>query len=200
MKKPNFEGAIAYILQRLESELSPALTYHSLYHTRDDVIPATRRLAGLIGLSEQDIQVLEVAAAYHDAGFLIQYREHELAGVSVAQKVLPQFGFIEETIKTVSGMIMATRLPQSPKNLMEEILADADLDSLGRYDFFERGNKLREERTLRGEQITDSAWYDEQVRFLRGHRYFTQAARSLRDEGKKQHLEALRTIIEHLPK
>lgn len=200
MTKPDFEGAIAYILKRLENELSPALTYHSLYHTRDDVVPATRRLGGLIGLSEQDLQLLEVAAAYHDAGFIIQYREHELAGVSIAQKVLPQFGFSEEVIRTISGLIMATRLPQSPRTLMEEILADADLDSLGRFDFFERGNKLREERTLRGEHITDAAWYDEQVRFLRGHRYFTQAARAIRDEGKKHHLEELRVIIENLPK
>lgn len=200
MTKPDFEGAIIYILRRLENELSPALTYHSLFHTRDDVIPATRRIGELIGLSGQDIQLLEVAAAYHDGGFLIQYREHEMAGVSIAQKVLPQFGFSEEMSRTISGMIMATRLPQSPKTLMEEILADADLDSLGRYDFFERGSKLREERTLRGEHITDVAWYDEQVRFLRGHRYFTQAARTLRDEGKKQHLEALRVIIEKLPR
>lgn len=198
MSKPNYQGAIAFILKRLEEELSPELTYHSLYHTRDDVIPATRRLAEFIGLSEQDIQLLEVAAAYHDAGFLLQYREHELAGVNVAQKYLPQFGFSQDAIRTVTGMIMATRLPQSPKNLLEEILADADLDSLGREDFFKRGNKLREERTLRGEQITDEAWYHEQIRFLRSHHYFTQAARTLRDDGKKKHLEILRIWLDEL--
>ncbi|GAB4578648.1 MAG: hypothetical protein Fur0022_13840 [Anaerolineales bacterium] len=200
MRKPDYQGAIAFIVKRLEEELSPELTYHSHYHTQYDVIPATRRIAELIGLSERDIPLLEVAAAYHDAGFLIQYREHELAGVRVAQKYLPGFGFSEEAIRAISNMIMATRLPQSPKNLMEEILADADLDSLGREDFFERGNKLREERTLRGEQITDEAWLNEQIRFLRGHRYFTQAARTLRDEGKKKHLEILKKRLENLSK
>lgn len=198
MKKSDYQGAIAFILKRLEEDLSPELTYHSLYHTRDDVIPATRRLGEWIGLSEQDIHLIEVAAAYHDAGFLVQYREHELAGVQVVQKYLPKFGFSEEAIRAISGMIMATRLPQSPKNLMEEILADADLDSLGRADFFERGNKLREERMLRGEHITDEGWYNEQIRFLRGHRYFTQAARTLRDEGKQKHLEILKGWLENL--
>jgi len=191
MKKPDFQGAIAYIVKRLEDELSPALLYHSLYHTQEDVLPATRRLAEWIGLSEQDVQLLEVAAAFHDAGFLVQYREHELAGVNIAQQFLPRFGFSEEHVRAVSGMIMATRLPQSPKTLMEEILADADLDSLGREDFFVRGNKLREERTLRGEQFSDESWFQEQIRFLKGHRYFTQAARTLRDERKKKHLEIL---------
>lgn len=198
MSQPDYRGAIAFIVKRLEEELSPALTYHSLYHTRDDVVPATRRLAEMIGLSEQDKKLLEVAAAYHDAGFLLQYREHELAGVTVAQKFLPHFGFSDESIRTICGMIMATRLPQSPKNLMEEILADADLDSLGREDFFERGNTLRNERTLRGEIITDESWYQEQVSFLRNHRYFTQAARSIRDEGKKKHIEILRGWLENL--
>ena len=197
VNKPDFQGAIAFILKRLE-DLAPELTYHSLYHTRDDVILASRRLAELMGLSEQDICLLEVAAAFHDAGFLEQYREHELAGVQVAQKYLPQFGFSEENIRSITGMIMATRLPQSPKNLMEEILADADLDSLGREDFFVRGNKLREERTLRGEHITDEAWLNEQIRFLKSHRYFTQVARTLRDEGKKKHLEELRFRLDGL--
>jgi uncharacterized protein len=198
MKKPDYPGAIAYIIERLEGELSPTLTYHSLFHTQEDVIPATRRLGELIGLSTQDIQLLEVAAAYHDAGFLLQYREHELAGVKMVQENLPRYGFFKEHIHSVSGMIMATRLPQSPKNSMEEILADADLDSLGREDFFERGNKLREERTIRGEQISDEAWFKEQIRFLKSHRYFTQAARTLRNEGKKKHLETLRLRLQKL--
>jgi uncharacterized protein len=198
MSQPDYQGAIAFIVKRLEEELSPSLTYHSLYHTVEDVLPAARQLAALIGLSEQDKKLLEVAAAYHDAGFLIQFREHELAGGQIAQKFLPQFGFSDEAIRTVAGMIMATRLPQTPHTLLEEILADADLDSLGREDFFTRGDLLREEQSLRGEKATDEEWYSFQVQFLRSHRYFTQAARSLRDEGKKQHLSILRERLENL--
>ena len=37
---------------------------------------------------------------------------------------------------------MATKVPQSPKNHLEEILCDCDLDYLGRDDFEKISNNL----------------------------------------------------------
>ena len=192
MNQPDYEQAVKHILHRLETELSPNLTYHSLYHTRDDVMPAAFRLAEMMGVNGEELKLLKVAAAFHDSGFLIQYEEHEIAGVEIAIEILPQFGFSREQINRVTEMILATRLPQSPQNPLEEILADADLDALGREDFFERGNRLREERARRGFPVTDASWYHEQIGFLEGHHYFTKEAASLRDEGKREHLKELK--------
>lgn len=41
MGQPDFEQAVQYALGRLERELSLKLCYHSLEHTRDDVVPAS---------------------------------------------------------------------------------------------------------------------------------------------------------------
>ncbi len=145
MIRPDYRQAIAYAFNRLRNELSPKLTYHNFWHTREDVLPGCQRLAHQIGVSEAEMNLLEVSVAFHDLGFVEDYVNHELIGARIAAQTLPNFGFSEREITAVMGMIMATRLPQTPRNLLEEIMADADLGVLGRNDFFERNASLREE-------------------------------------------------------
>lgn len=193
--EPDTEGAIRYALSRLERELAPELTYHNLWHTVEDVLPATRRLAVLSGISADDVRLLEVAAAYHDIGFVIGYHDHERAGAEIIAQVLPGFGFTSEQIAAVQGMILATRLPQSPHTPLEEILADADLDVLGREDSLARSQALRSEMASCGAPVGEMEWYRRQLKFFRGHHYFTTIARSLRGEGERRNIEALETRL-----
>ena len=92
-------------------------------------------------------------------------------------------------------MIRATRLPQSPQSLLEQILADADLDLFGRSDFLERNHKLRVELHAFGNITTDEAWYNDQIRFMQQHRYWTTSARALRDSQKERNIEALQAFL-----
>ena len=182
-------------MSRLERELPPELTYHSLIHTRDDVLPSTDRLAALMKVSQEDARLLKVGAAYHDIGFVVQRQEHERAGAEVAAQVLPGFGFTSEQVAAVQGMILATRLPQSPRTPLEEILADADLDNLGRDDALERSQALRAELAAFGAPVNETEWHRRQLKFFREHRYFTSAARRLHSEGKRKNIEALVTLL-----
>jgi uncharacterized protein len=188
-------GAMRYALSRLERELAPELTYHSLWHTVEDVLPAAQRLAVLMGVSPEDAQLLEIGAAYHDIGFVVGRQEHERAGAEIAAQVLPGFGFTSEQVAAVQGMILATRLPQSPRTPLEEILADADLDVLGREDSLARSQALHYELAAHGPLMGDTEWYRRQLRFFREHRYFTAAARSLREEGERRNIEAVETLL-----
>jgi predicted metal-dependent HD superfamily phosphohydrolase len=189
---PNSAGAIAHALARLRAELSPVLTYHDVGHTQADVIPAALRLAKLCAIAEDDVRLLEVAAAYHDIGFIYMSAEHERASVEIATETLPAYGFAPEHIERIEGLIMATRLPQSPHNRLEEILADADLDVLGREDFFERNEQLHLEFNTRNPPMTQREWWAAQIGFLQGHTYFTPAARALRDATKQHHIAMLK--------
>jgi uncharacterized protein len=199
-KIPDVEGAIQHALSRLERELAPELTYHNLWHTAEDVLPAARRLAALSGIAAEDARLLEVAAAYHDIGFVLQRQEHERAGAEIAAQALPGFGFTSEQVVAVQDMILATRVPQSPRTLLEEILVDADLDALGREDSHARSQALRTEMAAHGTPLGEAEWYRFQLKFLRDHRYFTAAARSLRDEGKRRHIAAVETQLNDLLK
>jgi CheY-like chemotaxis protein/class 3 adenylate cyclase/predicted metal-dependent HD superfamily phosphohydrolase len=194
----DFEGALRYALTRLEHELDPQLTYHNLWHTRDEVLPATRRLAASSGIEAEDMRLLEVGAVYHDIGFLVQRHEHEQAGADLVAEVLPQFGFTPEQIAVVQGMIMATRFPQSAQTPLEEILADADMDVLGREDFLSRSQALRDEFDASGTAHSDRGWYRRQLVFLESHCYFTEATRALRDSEKQNNISAIKEELDHI--
>lgn len=188
---PDHEGAIAHALHRLRDELPAALIYHSPWHTEGDVMPAADRLARDEGVDEAARRLLAVAAAYHDIGYIEKAEGHELIGLRVVAETLPRFGFDPPRIERIQGLILATRLPQRPNDRLEEILADADLDGLGREDFAERSEALRREMAVLGESVAPEEWARRQLEFLRAHRYFTAVARARRDEGRQRNIALL---------
>ncbi len=192
----DFEGARQYALGRLERELAPALTYHCLGHTRDDVGPAVERLSHLEGVTGELLVLLLTAAYYHDIGFVERHTDNEVIAVRIATQVLPGFGYSPAQIETICGIILATRLPQTPHTRLEEIIADADLDSLGRSDFLVYNQNLRAEWAAFGKLYTDAEWYRDQITFLQGHRYFTRAASSQRDAGQQENLARVKAMFE----
>jgi uncharacterized protein len=194
-KTPDYHAAVAYALGRLKVELSPDLTYHNLRHTREDVLAGVTRLAISLGLPDEQRHLVEVAAAFHDLGFIYQYTGHEQVSAELAAQVLPGCGFTVDQIRAVLGMIMATRLPQSPHDLLEQIVADADMDVLGREDFWLRNQGLRAEVATYGHPMSDNAWYNQQLQFLKSHRYFTLPAEQLRGAGKRQNIAKIEAYL-----
>ncbi len=188
MNKPDFAAAHQYALTRLAQELPPTLFYHTLQHTRDDVYPAAERFAEIEDVHGAELLLLRTAVLFHDLGFVVQQTDHEAIGINIVQNVLPDFGYSSQQIESIVGMIMATKLPQTPHNLLEEIIADADLDVLGRDDFWPRNQALRDELTAFGMPFDDEAWYTGQLKFLQTHHYFTAAAHQLRGAKKEQHI------------
>ena len=127
------------------------------------------------------------------------YVGEQVFGLSAAQVgyffALPAFGYRPEQIAAIQGMIMATRLPQTPCTLLEQIIADADLDLLGCDEFIERNYDLRREMAAYGQVMADEAWYTGQLDFLRSHQYFTASANALRAEGKKRNARWLGEML-----
>jgi predicted metal-dependent HD superfamily phosphohydrolase len=151
------------------------------------------RLARLMGVDLAEKQLLEVAAAFHDIGVLVERVGHEEAGCQIMASILPAFHFSENQISQIAGMIRATKLPQSPTTRLEAILADADLDILGRTaDFWQLNKALRGEITLFDGPISDKEWYGSQYQFLNSHTFFTEAAQSLRQHAKEQNIVAMK--------
>lgn len=195
MKRPDYEAAIEHAQYRLSRELPDNLTYHSFDHTFNEVLPAAVRLAELSHLSEYQMGLIALGAAYHDIGWVKQGLNHEAIGAEITSQTLPAFGFNDEQIEQITGMIMATKLPQSPHNLLEEIVTDADLDVLGRVDFFPRNLDLRAEISVNGNRPSDLEWFQRQLKFVESHTYFTAAARLLRDGQKQKNIAELKRRI-----
>ena len=184
----------ADILLRLKEGLSPVLYYHGVHHTID-VMSALTQIANAEGVDEHDLALLQTAALLHDSGFLTTYTTHEEAGCSFSREILPGYGYTDEEITIICGMIMSTKIPQSPKTKLEEIICDADLDYLGRADFYPIANSLFRELQGRGTIDNENDWNKLQIKFLSAHSYFTQTSRRLREAEKQQRIEELKKIV-----
>ncbi len=194
-----FQQAKSYINGRLRKELPRHLSYHSVAHVKD-VYHAAERLAKAEGVKGEELTLLLTAVLYHDCGFMVQIKDHEMIGCNIARESLPRFEYTEEQIEQICGMIMATRIPQTPNNLLEEIIADADLDYLGRDDFWSIGNKLFAELQMYNIIRTEEEWNQLQVKFLEQHHYFTKTAIDTRKQKKDEYVAILKNgLASELP-
>jgi predicted metal-dependent HD superfamily phosphohydrolase len=194
--RPDFEKARNYVLDKLEHELPPGLTYHCLGHTRNEVVSAADRLAALEKVSDDDRLLLLTGAYFHDLGFIRQRQDHESIGIQLAEQALPGFGYSEAEIDVIRGIIRATHLPQSPVTLLEKIMADADMDDLGNEDFWIRSKDLRRELDYYGSKYTDVEWYTYQLHLMQSHKYFTDSERKLRDAVKQEHMLEVARLLD----
>ncbi len=198
MNSQNFEQARQYAEQRLEQHLPSHFVYHGIGHTRDEVVPAVEALAAMEGITGTSLLLLRTAAWYHDLGYIENPVHHELIGARMATEILPSFGYKPDHVEIVRWAILATALPQSPNNLLEQILTDADLDVLGQPAFMRRNEDLRRELGSLGKQFTDEQWYNQQLKFIEAHQYFTASAHTLRDPQKTVNINTLKEALQEL--
>lgn len=190
----NYENVRDFILAKLDKELPKNLYYHGLHHTLD-VLLAADKLAEAEGVSPYEQMLLRTAVLFHDSGYIDAYHHHEDQGCVLAKEHLSSFGYSAEEIERICGMIMATKIPQSPKNRLEEIICDADLDYLGREDFWETGTLLYQE-FVEHQLVSDiNTWNEKQVSFLEKHRYFTRSAQAWRNEKKESYLQEVKELV-----
>ena len=187
----NYMKAERHIMRILENQLSPKLLYHSINHTID-VTKAVERIAIMEGITDEDLFLLKSAATYHDAGFIEKYEQNEEVGMRLAREILPKYGYTQEQIDIIDGLIKSTEIPQSPETLLQQVMCDADLDYLGRDDFHEIADLLRRELREHGKLDSDKKWDEIQLAFLTQHTYFTQSAIQLRRDKKLKHIEEIR--------
>jgi len=182
------------ILDKLERELPDNLFYHNVKHTVD-VVTEVELIGWAEGCTDEEILLLKTAALFHDAGHTVSYDDHEYQGTLLARQMLPGYGYTEKQIDRICSIIMSTKLPPKPTNLLEEIICDSDLDYLGRSDFIPVSNTLFEEMKSQNKISRLNDWNKLQVKFISGHQYFTSTARSLREVNKKLQIERIRSLI-----
>ena len=178
----------AYITREVEAEY----VYHDLGHTLG-VVEAVRQLGPLENVEQEAQQLLELAAWFHDTGYARGPEGHELRGCINAKAFLRPRGLTDEQLNRVCSAIEATKLPQQPRDLLGQLLCDADMSHLGTKDYWSQCNRLRQEFLLtRGIVMKEAQWIDFEIEFLTKHRYFTEAAMDLFGKKKRKHLKQLR--------
>jgi hypothetical protein len=98
-------------------------------------------------------------------------------------------------------MILSTDLERDPKTHVEKIICDADLDHLGREDFFKLDGKLREGRRARGIDVNDDVkWFKGTFEIIKKHKFHTDSQKKLREKEKQKNIKKLLIKLENIEK
>jgi predicted metal-dependent HD superfamily phosphohydrolase len=179
-----------YVQQFFNERISSKYVFHDFEHTVQTV-GATRGIAEGFDLDEKDMATVVLAAWFHDTGYHDGPTGHEERSCVIATAFL-QSKISEADLGKVLGCIRATRIPQSPTSVMEQVLCDADLSHLGMKTYWDRTGKLRQEFTLARDKImSDQEWLDFEINFMLGHEYHTAVARDLFNKKKAKHIQQL---------
>lgn len=181
------------ILKDLEENLPAHLTYHSLDHTID-VANVCNHFIEHFKIDKPMAKLIRIAAISHDYGYIVSPINHEERSIIAIEPYLKDILTTEE-INIVNGLIRATKVPQQPKTIYEEIIADADLDYLGREDYDKLSNKLYEEFIYFDFVSDPKEWLNLQIKFLEKHRYHTKYSQKHREGRKSQKLKELKASL-----
>jgi predicted metal-dependent HD superfamily phosphohydrolase len=181
-----------YALDSFEQSGIGALTYHNQRHTESVVAHATD-IANHYQLGERDFFIVAASAWLHDLGYSTDRHGHEEKGAEAAGDFLQGLDLPVADIDAVKGCILATKIPQDPHNLLEEIVCDADLFNLGTSHFSETNRMMRKEMEEAGDsRISKNEWRNKTIRFLEQHQYHSNYARQLLNDQKSVNLEQLK--------
>ena len=181
-------------LEILNSKLSKDLYYHCIHHTLD-VLKVINQYMKREKISGQEAKLLRIGVLLHDIGYTVSIHDHELRGMEIAEKMMSQFGFSNNHIEIVKGLILSTRVPQKPKNKLEKMICDADLDYLGRPDFYKIGDLLYKEMKAYSNIENKKNWNKVQIKFLEAHQYHTDFARKNRQPQKEERIKELKRMV-----
>jgi hypothetical protein len=199
---PRLKIVDEYIRELFRDELPDGIKFHDINHTLHPtrgVVANANRIALSENISESDRELLIAAAYFHDTGYIREYKKNEPIAARMAGRILKLIGYKPDEIETVQKMILATDLQNEPQTHLEKILCDADLDNLGREDFFKLDGKLREGRRARGMDVSDDArWYKETLEIVKNHQYYIDSQIKLREKGKQKNIKALLNKLENI--
>lgn len=182
-----------YVLDFFAKNLCQQYCFHNESHTYS-VVSAVKEMSFHYDLNEEDRFILIAAAYFHDLGYAKGGSiSHEERSAEMADDFLRGESVDPILIEKVKKCILATRMPQNPNNLLEEILCDADLFHLGTPVFLERNKLMQQEaEKVCGGKIDKGFWRNATIKLFENHNYKTTYAQEKLNSGKKENFENLK--------
>ncbi|MCA5004943.1 Pycsar system effector family protein [Sphingobacterium bovistauri] len=179
-------------IQSFYSKDSECYCYHGIEHT-SQVVNAVQEMSLHYELSEEDNFIVTTAAYFHDLGYINGGSlGHEKRSVTLAENFLEQENVPKPEILKIANCILSTQMPQSPSNLLESILCDADLFHLGADNFREKSKLIHQEiETTHQKKIGKGIWRRMTILLLQEHTFHTDYAKNKLEERKNENLQAL---------
>lgn len=193
------EKAEAHVFSVFKDKLSPDYIYHNFNHTMR-VVHAAATIAQAEGVTDEEMEVLALAAWFHDIGYIDGGDNHEVRGAAMAAVFLRGEGYDDAKTATVIRLIEATELHHEPKDNLENIMKDADCAHFADPNYLAVSELLREEwRITQGLVMSDIEWaVGNRLLLLHKHRYYTNYAKNKLQPQKDANIAALQEAIFNL--
>ena len=189
------KAADYYVDMILQRGLSKDLTFHNIVHTRN-VVAAVNELCDYENINETDRELVLLAAAFHDTGYIKKYKGHEAESCKIAEVYLREMRRSTIEIQRILNCIEATKMPQNPTDMLSKIICDADMSHLAAQDYFVQIERLRKEwKAVKNQDLTDSEWYKDNIEFLDSHRYFTSYGQHIWEANKEANICRLLELV-----
>ena len=161
MNETIIREAEKFVTGLLKNETQEGYAYHTLNHTLE-VVKNAVFIGTKENLPEDEMSILQLAAWFHDVGYINTYKGHEKESAEMAVNFLERQG-VDENIRTaVTESILATTFPQNPQSRLAKVLCDADFMHLGQDNYFELAEKLRQEQKNAGIRKIKKAEFDQE--------------------------------------
>jgi predicted metal-dependent HD superfamily phosphohydrolase len=166
-----------YVTNLLGTQLNSMYVYHNLAHTQR-IVTVVKEFIDNMQFPENEAENLQIAAWFHDTGFIKGAENHEEESVKIATLFLKDKNISEQQILQIESIILATKLGHQPTNELEKIIMDADCAHLASKNYDDFANLLRKEWELStGKKISDLEWITQNITFFsEKHRYYTTFA------------------------
>jgi len=173
------DEAEEYVKKLLTQRLTDDHQYHNLSHTLA-VRTASRKLGEMANLSPAQLEILELAALFHDTGHVETYNGHEDVSHRLAREFLEKHDYTEDRMQEVLDCVDVTFMANRPTNELQKIIRDADLINLGSDGYLVHLQGLRHEwEVFLGQRFSDADWYKMNYKFLKGQTFFTDYAQEM---------------------
>lgn len=200
MNSPIITKAEDYVLNTLRKNLSENHVYHSIDHTKE-VVEESKLIGKAEGLNASELEIVKLAAIFHDLGYVEKIDGHEDSSAKFAEEFLIKENYPKSKIEKVKNCILATKVPQKPNNILEQVICDSDLSHLGKKTFKKRNDLFRQEFEFHfGRELTDYEFLKNSIDFMNHHKFFTEYANQELEPQKQRNLSKLQKKLKKIIK
>ena len=191
------KSASAFVTKLLKENLPSEFTYHNLQHA-GEVFSSVTEIGENSKLTIEELEFIQIAALFHDTGFIKGYLDHEFKSIEIVKDYLEKMNYPRVKIEKITGIIVITTLGNVPANLSEMVIKDADNLHIAKEDFYTKSLLLRSEWAyFKSKKYTDEEWLQSSLNFISRNVFFTEYANSRYEAGRQKNISRLNEMIKN---
>ncbi len=166
-----------FVFNLFKDKLPNTFLYHNYTHT-ERVLKNVNEILENTETTPNEKNALQLAALFHDTGYLRTREGHEEESVKIATEFLKKENIDKDIIDVANKLILATKFDKQPDSKIEAIIKDADTAHFGKKYFTEASEFLRKELEIQNiASYSPSEWSEINFKMLtKDHIFFSDYA------------------------